>query len=105
MFGWHARTCLLSMHLRCGERMLKARVPCVPSCSCAGGLMSGALFQYPGAVIMTAVGVGAANTLGDPALWLRSLTAGVSAGERSNAPAWGTWVCTWYGYGYGPGTC
>lgn len=44
-----------------------------------GGLLSGALFQYPGAIIMTAVGVGAANALGDPALWLRSLTAGVSA--------------------------
>lgn len=45
----------------------------------AGGLLSGALFQYPGAIIMTAVGVGAANTLKEPALWLRSLTAGVSA--------------------------
>jgi chromate transporter len=28
---------------------------------------------------MTAIGVGAANTLGNPALWLKSLTAGVSA--------------------------
>lgn len=28
-----------------------------------GGLLSGALFQYPGAIIMTAVGVGAAETL------------------------------------------
>lgn len=44
-----------------------------------GGLLSGALFQYPGAIIMTAVGVGAAKVLGDPALWLQSLTAGVSA--------------------------
>ncbi|KAJ9527912.1 hypothetical protein QJQ45_005640 [Haematococcus lacustris] len=44
-----------------------------------GGLLSGALFQYPGAVMMTAIGVGAANVLSSPALWLRSLTAGVSA--------------------------
>ncbi len=41
--------------------------------------MSGALFQYPGAIIMTAVGVGAAKVLGDPAPWLQGLTSGVSA--------------------------
>eukprot|EP00199_Chlamydomonas_sp_CCMP681_P001026 CAMPEP_0119109864 /NCGR_PEP_ID=MMETSP1180-20130426/24373_1 /TAXON_ID=3052 ORGANISM="Chlamydomonas cf sp, Strain CCMP681" /NCGR_SAMPLE_ID=MMETSP1180 /ASSEMBLY_ACC=CAM_ASM_000741 /LENGTH=522 /DNA_ID=CAMNT_0007095877 /DNA_START=95 /DNA_END=1660 /DNA_ORIENTATION=- len=44
-----------------------------------GGLLSGALFQYPGAIIMTAVGVGAATSLADPAPWLAALTAGVSA--------------------------
>jgi chromate transporter len=44
-----------------------------------GGLLSGALFQYPGAVIMTAVGVFAARFLANPQGWLAGLTAGVSA--------------------------
>ena len=44
-----------------------------------GGLLSGALFQWPGAVIMTAVGVGAAAALENPSGWLNGLTAGVSA--------------------------
>lgn len=44
-----------------------------------GGLLSGALFQYPGAIIMTAVGALAANILDDPAPWLSGITAGVSA--------------------------
>jgi len=41
-----------------------------------GGLLSGALFQYPGAIIMTAVGVFAARYLADPVGWLNGLTAG-----------------------------
>lgn len=44
-----------------------------------GGLLSGALFQYPGAVVMTIVGVGAAKWLEHPAAWLNGLVAGVSA--------------------------
>lgn len=44
-----------------------------------GGLLSGVLFQYPGAIIMTAVGVFAAKYLESPQGWLEGLTAGVSA--------------------------
>lgn len=44
-----------------------------------GGLLSGALFQYPGAFIMTGVGIAFAKALQDPAAWLLALTAGVSA--------------------------
>lgn len=42
----------------------------------AGGLLSGVLFQYPGAIVMTVVGVGAANYLVNPAGWLRGIVAG-----------------------------
>jgi chromate transporter len=42
----------------------------------AGGLLSGALFQYPGAIIMTAVGVFAAGNLVDP----KGALAGVASG-------------------------
>jgi hypothetical protein len=45
----------------------------------AGGLLSGALFQYPGAVIMTAIGVAFASALRDPAGWLSGFIMGVSA--------------------------
>lgn len=44
-----------------------------------GGLLSGVLFQYPGAIIMAAVGVLAAEYLAKPKGWLLGLTAGVSA--------------------------
>lgn len=45
----------------------------------SGGLLSGILFQYPGAVIMTALGVVAAEYLANPQGWLNGLTGGVSA--------------------------
>jgi hypothetical protein len=35
----------------------------------AGGLLSGALFQYPGALIMTGLGVASANVLQSPPDW------------------------------------
>ncbi|KXZ42994.1 hypothetical protein GPECTOR_108g189 [Gonium pectorale] len=44
-----------------------------------GGLLSGALFQYPGAVVMTLVGAGAANFLTNPPGWLEGIVAGLSA--------------------------
>jgi hypothetical protein len=44
----------------------------------AGGLLSGALFQYPGAIIMTAVGVFAAGNLVDP----KGALAGVASGGQ-----------------------
>ncbi|GLC61310.1 hypothetical protein PLESTB_001742100 [Pleodorina starrii] len=44
-----------------------------------GGLMSGALFQYPGAIVMTVVGAGAAKWLTDPPGWLNGIVAGLSA--------------------------
>lgn len=44
-----------------------------------GGLLSGALFQYPGAVVMTVVGAGAAAFLTNPPGWLEGIVAGVSA--------------------------
>ncbi|GLI64225.1 hypothetical protein VaNZ11_007423 [Volvox africanus] len=44
-----------------------------------GGLLSGALFQYPGAVVMTAVGAGAAKFLTDDRKWLNGIVAGLSA--------------------------
>lgn len=44
-----------------------------------GGLLSGALFQYPGAILMTLAGTGAAEWLVNPDPWLRGLVAGFSA--------------------------
>jgi len=44
-----------------------------------GGLLSGILFQYPGAFIMTAAGVFAAKLLAQPVPWLDALAAGVGA--------------------------
>ncbi|KAG2453749.1 hypothetical protein HYH02_001960 [Chlamydomonas schloesseri] len=44
-----------------------------------GGLMSGALFQYPGAIVMTVVGAGAAKWLTDPPGWLEGIVMGLSA--------------------------
>lgn len=44
-----------------------------------GGMLTGFLFQLPGLVIMTLVGVGAASFLKDPAPWLRGATAGLGA--------------------------
>jgi chromate transporter len=44
-----------------------------------GGLLSGVLFQYPGAFIMTAVGVFAAKLLANPTPWLDGLASGVGA--------------------------
>jgi chromate transport protein ChrA len=42
-------------------------------------MLSGILFQYPGAIIMTAVGAAAAKILANPAPWLQGITTGVSA--------------------------
>jgi len=44
-----------------------------------GGLMSGVLFQSPGLFLMSLAGAGAADILVNPADWLRSFTAGLSA--------------------------
>jgi chromate transporter len=44
-----------------------------------GGLLSGVLFQYPGAFIMAAVGVFAAKLLANPTPWLDALASGVGA--------------------------
>eukprot|EP00775_Hariotina_reticulata_P008009 gene8009-8207_t len=44
-----------------------------------GGLLSGALFQYPGAFIMTAVGVLAAEKLSKDNPWLNAVASGVGA--------------------------
>ncbi|XP_024383775.1 uncharacterized protein [Physcomitrium patens] len=44
-----------------------------------GGLLSGILFQYPGAIIMTAIGVFAAKKLENPQGWLDGIAAGVAA--------------------------
>jgi chromate transporter len=44
-----------------------------------GGLLSGALFQYPGLVLMTLGGAGAAEVLVNPSPTLRGFTAGLSA--------------------------
>ncbi|KAG0610833.1 hypothetical protein M758_7G095400 [Ceratodon purpureus] len=44
-----------------------------------GGLLSGILFQYPGAILMTAVGVFAAKKLENPQGWLEGIAAGVAA--------------------------
>ncbi|MEW5300819.1 MAG: hypothetical protein WDW36_003723 [Sanguina aurantia] len=44
-----------------------------------GGILSGIMFQYPGAIIMTAAGAGAAAWLVDPPGWLSGIVAGVSA--------------------------
>ena len=45
----------------------------------AGGLMTGLLFQLPGLVIMSLVGVGVASFLKEPAPWLRGAIAGLGA--------------------------
>ncbi|ACO69863.1 chromate ion transporter family, partial [Micromonas commoda] len=44
-----------------------------------GGLMSGMLFQYPGLLMMSLAGAGAAEILVNPDAWLRGLSAGLSA--------------------------
>jgi len=44
-----------------------------------GGLLSGALFQAPGAIMMTCVGIAAAHTLTNPPPYLRAIIAGLSA--------------------------
>jgi chromate transporter len=44
-----------------------------------GGLTSGGLFQYPGLILMTLAGTGAAEALVNPSKALRAFTAGVSA--------------------------
>jgi len=44
-----------------------------------GGLLSGILFQYPGLLMMTLIGAGAAEWLSDPADWLRSAAHGFGA--------------------------
>ncbi|KAG1680569.1 hypothetical protein FOA52_015016 [Chlamydomonas sp. UWO 241] len=44
-----------------------------------GGLLSGILFQYPGALIMSCLGIGSAYLLKDPPAWLLGCVAGVSA--------------------------
>ena len=45
----------------------------------AGGLLSGTLFQYPGLILMTLGGAGAAEVLVNPSVILKGFTAGVSA--------------------------
>ena len=42
-------------------------------------MLTGLLFQLPGLIIMTLVGVGAASFLKNPAPWLRGATAGLGA--------------------------
>jgi len=44
-----------------------------------GGLLSGMLFQYPGLMMMSLAGAGAAEILVNPADWLRGISAGLSA--------------------------
>ena len=44
-----------------------------------GGLLSGMLFQYPGLLLMSLAGVGAASVLLDPVPWLACASAGLSA--------------------------
>lgn len=44
-----------------------------------GGLMSGVLFQYPGAILMTGIGAFAAKKLENPQGWLEGIAAGVAA--------------------------
>ncbi len=53
-------------------------VLCFPFTNQPGGLLSGALFQYPGAIIMSAVGVFAADPLVDP----KGALAGVASGAQ-----------------------
>jgi hypothetical protein len=47
-----------------------------PATPHTGGLLSGALFQYPGAFIMTAVGVFAAQLLANPSGALNGVASG-----------------------------
>lgn len=44
-----------------------------------GGLLSGILFQYPGLIMMTILGAGAAEYLVDPADWVRAMAQGFGA--------------------------
>ena len=44
-----------------------------------GGLLSGMLFQYPGLMMMSLAGAGAAEVLVNPDDWLRGVSAGLSA--------------------------
>jgi len=44
-----------------------------------GGLMTGMLFQYPGLLMMSLVGIGAAEFLIDPEPWLKGVVDGLSA--------------------------
>ena len=51
--------------------------------SAAGGLVSGALFQYPGAVMMTGLGIASAKVLQTPPFWLSCCASGaLSVGVR-----------------------
>ena len=43
----------------------------------SGGLATGALFQYPGLIMMSLVGVGAANFLVDPPAWFKGAVDGM----------------------------
>lgn len=52
-----------------------------------GGLLSGMLFQYPGLMMMSLAGAGAAEILVDPAKWLRGVSAGLSAAGRGGSSA------------------
>ncbi|CAI7886359.1 unnamed protein product [Closterium sp. NIES-53] len=45
----------------------------------SGGLLSGILFQYPGLIIMSLAGFGAAKFLVDPGVWLTAISAGLAA--------------------------
>ena len=44
-----------------------------------GGLLSGMLFQYPGLMMMSLAGAGAAEVLTNPDDWLRGISSGLSA--------------------------
>ena len=56
-----------------------------------GGLLGGALFQYPGLFLMSAVGVGAAKFLQNNHWWSRAAVDG--ALHRSAALAVLRWLC------------
>lgn len=47
-----------------------------------GGLLSGILFHYPGAILMTAIGVFAAKKLENPQGWLQGIAAGKTEHSR-----------------------
>lgn len=76
-----------------------AYVPCLtaspPLCH-AGGLLSGALFQYPGAVIMAAVGVFAADSLVNP----KGALGGVASGALVPGATCQYSTCIWLLFGY-----
>ena len=63
-----------SLSLRC----VLPRSPTRAAPPATGGLLSGALFQYPGAVIMTALGIASARVLQTAPAWLVAASSGKS---------------------------